>query len=79
VLKCESSGCRDFFEFGEVATEPMEDWSKKAAAEAERWWLDCWPYRAGEMSEMCGSQTLARHFGNLQFHIVGLAAQDRSE
>ena len=35
MLKCESSGCREFFEFDEVATEPMEEWSKRAAVAAE--------------------------------------------
>ena len=36
MLKCESSNCRGFFEFDEVASEPMDDWSQRAAAEAER-------------------------------------------
>ena len=36
MLKCESTGCRAFFEFDEVASEPMEAWSQRAAAEAER-------------------------------------------
>lgn len=35
MLKCESSQCRNFFEFDEVATEPMEEWSKRAAVAAE--------------------------------------------
>ena len=35
MLKCESSNCRNFFEFDEVATEPMEEWSKRAAVAAE--------------------------------------------
>jgi hypothetical protein len=35
MLKCESSGCREFFEFDEVATDPMEAWSERAAAAAE--------------------------------------------
>jgi hypothetical protein len=34
MLKCESSHCRAFFEFDEVAAEPMEAWSERAAAEA---------------------------------------------
>ncbi len=34
MLKCESSHCREFFEFDEVANEPMDDWSRRAAAEA---------------------------------------------
>lgn len=39
MLKCESSNCREFFEFEEVATEPMEEWSERAAAAAHaaRW------------------------------------------
>lgn len=36
MLKCESSNCRNFFEFDEVAVEPMDAWSQRAAAEAER-------------------------------------------
>jgi hypothetical protein len=36
MLKCESSGCRAFFEFEEVAAEPMEPWSQRAALEATR-------------------------------------------
>lgn len=36
MLKCESSGCRAFFEFDEVANDPMDEWAKRAAAEAER-------------------------------------------
>lgn len=36
MLKCESSGCRAFFEFEEVATDPMDEWAKRAALEAER-------------------------------------------
>jgi len=36
MLVCESSDCREFFEFDEVAQDPMEAWSKRAAAEAER-------------------------------------------
>ncbi len=35
MLKCESSNCREFFEFDEVATEPMDAWSQRAAAAAE--------------------------------------------
>lgn len=34
MLKCESSNCREFFEFEEVAVEPMEEWSQRAAAAA---------------------------------------------
>ena len=34
MLKCESSNCRAFFEFEEVATEPMEEWSQRAAVAA---------------------------------------------
>ncbi len=36
MLKCETSHCRAFFEFDEVAHEPMDDWSRRAAAEAEK-------------------------------------------
>ncbi len=36
MLKCESSNCREFFEFDEVATEPMEEWSARAVVEAEQ-------------------------------------------
>ncbi len=36
MLKCESSQCRAFFEFDEVAQEPMDDWSSRAATEAEQ-------------------------------------------
>ena len=36
MLKCESSNCREFFEFDEVASEPMDEWSGRAAAEAEK-------------------------------------------
>lgn len=36
MLKCESNNCREFFEFDEVANDPMEAWAKRAAAEAER-------------------------------------------
>lgn len=36
MLKCETSTCRAFFEFDEVATEPMDDWSRRAASEAEQ-------------------------------------------
>lgn len=35
MLKCESHGCREFFEFDEVATEPMQEWSQRAAATAQ--------------------------------------------
>jgi len=34
MLKCESSHCRNFFEFDEVATEPMDEWSQRAAVAA---------------------------------------------
>jgi hypothetical protein len=34
MLVCESHACRDFFEFDEVAHEPMEEWSMRAAAAA---------------------------------------------
>ncbi|MES2258435.1 MAG: hypothetical protein V4724_07950 [Pseudomonadota bacterium] len=34
-LKCETHDCREFFEFDEVAVEPMEEWSVRAAAMAE--------------------------------------------
>jgi hypothetical protein len=33
-LTCESHGCRAHFEFDEIATEPMDDWSQRAAATA---------------------------------------------
>ncbi|MDQ1818050.1 hypothetical protein RBA41_32595 [Massilia sp. CCM 9210] len=36
LLKCETSNCREFFEFDEVATEPMDDWSTRAADWAEK-------------------------------------------
>jgi hypothetical protein len=35
MLVCETSGCREFFEFDEVASEPMEEWSVRAAAAAK--------------------------------------------
>ncbi len=35
MLKCESSGCRAFFEFDEVANDPMEEWSQRAVVVAE--------------------------------------------
>ncbi len=34
MLVCESYDCRAFFEFDEVATEPMDAWSVRAAAAA---------------------------------------------
>jgi hypothetical protein len=34
MLVCETHDCRAFFEFDEVACEPMEDWSRRAAAVA---------------------------------------------
>ena len=36
MLKCESSNCREFFEFDEVASEPIEAWSQRAVADARR-------------------------------------------
>ena len=36
MLVCESNACREFFEFDEVAVEPMDEWSKRAVTEAER-------------------------------------------
>lgn len=36
LLICETYGCREFFEFDEVASEPMEEWSIRAASMAER-------------------------------------------
>ena len=38
LLTCETYGCREFFEFDEVASDPMEAWS----------------IRAGSMAESCG-------------------------
>lgn len=35
MLVCETHDCRNFFEFEEVAAEPMEEWSRRAAAAAE--------------------------------------------
>lgn len=35
MLVCETHDCRAFFEFDEVATEPMEAWSHRAAAAAQ--------------------------------------------
>jgi len=35
MLVCESSNCREFFEFDEVANEPMQAWSARAAAAAQ--------------------------------------------
>jgi hypothetical protein len=34
MLVCESYDCRAFFEFEEVAHDPMEAWSKRAAVAA---------------------------------------------
>lgn len=34
LLNCESSGCHNMFEPTEPAHEPMEAWSKRAAAQA---------------------------------------------
>jgi hypothetical protein len=35
MLVCESHECRAFFEFDEVAVEPMDAWSIRAAAAAK--------------------------------------------
>jgi hypothetical protein len=35
MLVCESYDCREFFEFDEVACEPMEEWAARATAGAE--------------------------------------------
>lgn len=35
MLVCETHDCRAFFEFDEVASEPMEEWSVRAAAAAK--------------------------------------------
>ena len=35
LLVCESYDCRNFFEFDEVANDPMEAWSERAAVAAE--------------------------------------------
>ena len=39
MLVCESHDCREFFEFDEVACEPMDQWAARAAegAEAAGW------------------------------------------
>jgi hypothetical protein len=34
MLVCESHDCREFFEFEEVANDPMDAWAKRAAIEA---------------------------------------------
>jgi hypothetical protein len=34
-LACETHDCREGFEFDEVAVEPMEEWSGRAAAMAK--------------------------------------------
>lgn len=34
LLNCETTGCREMFEPDEPPHEPMEDWSKRAAAQA---------------------------------------------
>ncbi|MFL6657116.1 MAG: hypothetical protein ACJ8GW_03515 [Massilia sp.] len=40
MLKCETHACRAFFEFDEVANDPMEAWSQRAAAAAaEAGWV----------------------------------------
>ena len=36
MLVCESYDCRNFFEFDELACEPMDAWSVRATAEAKR-------------------------------------------
>lgn len=36
MLVCETHDCRAFFEFDEVASEPMDAWAARAAAEAKR-------------------------------------------
>lgn len=36
MLKCETSNCREFFEFDKVAVEPIDEWSQRATAEAEK-------------------------------------------
>lgn len=35
MLVCESHDCRNFFEFDEVACEPMEAWADRATASAQ--------------------------------------------
>ncbi len=35
MLTCESHGCREFFEFDEVAADPIDAWSIRAAAVAQ--------------------------------------------
>jgi hypothetical protein len=39
MLTCETHDCREFFEFDEVAVEPMDAWSIRAAviAESQGW------------------------------------------
>ncbi len=39
MLVCESHDCRAFFEFDEVANDPMDEWAKRAAlaAKASGW------------------------------------------
>lgn len=39
MLVCESHGCRAFFEFEEVANDPMEAWARRAAVAAR---VDGW-------------------------------------
>lgn len=34
MLVCESHDCRAFFEFDEVANDPMEGWARRAAVAA---------------------------------------------
>ena len=36
MLKCETSNCREFFEFDEVANEPMGEWARRAVVDAEK-------------------------------------------
>lgn len=35
MLVCESSDCREFFEFDEVACEPIDEWATRATAAAQ--------------------------------------------
>ena len=35
MLVCETHDCRAFFEFDEVANDPMQAWSQRAATAAE--------------------------------------------
>lgn len=36
MLVCESCDCRAFFEFDEVANDPMEAWARRAAVAARQ-------------------------------------------